>query len=274
MLTKLVANFYRKFAQRKFGNTVTEFKTEELPTAPVSKNHLRILLGAEAFFLFSLFAGLRYFRNPRLEKEEAKLREAQCVAVAGPSGVGKGTLINMYLEKNDDYELVPSHTTRAPRDNELDGVHYYFINQEQFLKDEQDGKFIEYNKYGDNYYGTSSDALKNIRERGKIPLLDIDINGCKSLIAKNQHPYLIFVVPPEPMIETLESRLNKRGTETEDSKRKRLEKAKEEISFYQKHPEMFDRIIENNNLRQSFQRMTDALKGVATFKKDQFKKKE
>lgn len=70
---------------------------------------------------------------------------------------------------------------------------------------------LEYNQYGDNLYGTSKDALVKIREKGKIPLLDVDINGCKSLVAKEQKPYKIFVTPPEPQpLKVLESRLDKR----------------------------------------------------------------
>jgi len=105
------------------------------------------------------------------------------VVVCGPSGVGKGTLIEMLMKRfpNEQLGFSVSHTTRPPRDGEKDGVHYNFTTVDQMKKDIADGKFIEYAEVHGKYYGTSIEAVQSVQKSGKICILDIDVQGAEKV---------------------------------------------------------------------------------------------
>ena len=164
---------------------------------------------------------------------------SKLVVISGPSGTGKGTvvreLLNIYKEKNDKVHLSVSATTRLPRDGEVDGVNYYFLKEEEFLKKLKENDFLEHNMYSTGkYYGTLKSHVLKFLGEGYDVILEIDINGYKQVIENYDDALGIFIMPPS--LEILEKRLRDRGTETEENIKKRLETAKEEIKNKQIYP--------------------------------------
>ena len=138
--------------------------------------------------------------------------ERKPLVVAGPSGSGKSTLIKRLLAKHpDDFGFSVSHTTRAPRQGEEDGVAYYFSTREEMDADIEAGLFIESAEYSGNLYGTSFKGVEDVTTAGKVCILDIDMQGVRSIAASDAiHPTFLFIKPPS--IESLRARLEARGT--------------------------------------------------------------
>lgn len=170
------------------------------------------------------------------------------VAVSGPSGVGKGTVlarVEELLEQADPGSVGHSIsvTTRAPRGQEQDGVEYYFRTKEEFEKMIEEGKIVEYDTYVDNYYGTPSEPLEKMLDKGQDVLFDITIEGSLALNRKfDVDTVTIFILPPS--MEVLEERLRGRGTETEEKIQKRLVQAKEEIG----RADEFEYLVTNDDI--------------------------
>eukprot|EP00934_Nitzschia_sp_Nitz4_P005886 Nitzschia sp. Nitz4//scaffold3_size479765//202151//202848//NITZ4_000084-RA/size479765-augustus-gene-1.563-mRNA-1//1//CDS//3329550710//5876//frame0 len=181
------------------------------------------------------------------------------VAFCGPSGVGKGTLIEMLMKRfpNDQFGFSVSHTTRKPRPGEVDGKHYHFTTVEDIKKEIADGKFVEYAEVHGNYYGTSIASVESVQKEGKICILDIDIQGIMKVKESTLSPRYLFISPPS--MEELEKRLRGRGTETEESIQKRLGNAKKEMD-YGHEPGNFDRIFVNEGLEECFEAVATAFK--------------
>lgn len=164
---------------------------------------------------------------------------SKLVVISGPSGAGKGTvvkeLLKIYKEQNDKVYLSVSATTREPREGEVDGVNYYFIKESEFLKKLEANAFLEYNMYGTGkYYGTLKSHVLEYLSQGYDVILEIDINGYKQVITNYEDALGIFIMPPS--LEVLEQRLRDRGTETEESIKKRLKTAREEIENKEIYP--------------------------------------
>jgi len=191
---------------------------------------------------------------------QAQSQSGRPVVIAGPSGVGKGTLIAMLLKEYPKFKLSVSHTTRKPRPGEEHGVHYNYVTKEEFEQGIKDGKFIEYNNYNGNFYGTSTDAVKTIQKNGKICVLDVDINGCKSLKKTDLNCRYVFISPgDENPMAILESRLRGRATDDEVAIQRRLERAKEEMT-YKDIPGFFDFVIVNDDKDKAYVKLKDYLK--------------
>mmetsp|Transcript_15130 Transcript_15130/g.20608 ORF Transcript_15130/g.20608 Transcript_15130/m.20608 type:complete len:414 (-) Transcript_15130:177-1418(-) len=182
------------------------------------------------------------------------------VVFCGPSGVGKGTLIEMLMKRfpNDQFGFSVSHTTRKPREGEVDGVHYNFSTVDDMKKEIEEGKFIEYAEVHGNYYGTSVASVEKVQSAGKICILDIDVQGVQSVKKSALKPLYLFISPPS--MEQLESRLRGRGTETEEAMKKRLGNAAKEMEYGQGEGN-FDRIFVNDDLEATFETMAKAFKG-------------
>eukprot|EP00164_Ancoracysta_twista_P012317 GFYU01019307.1.p1 GENE.GFYU01019307.1~~GFYU01019307.1.p1 ORF type:complete len:272 (+),score=78.17 GFYU01019307.1:18-833(+) len=184
-----------------------------------------------------------YFDNMMPSRNPPRLRP---IVVAGPSGVGKGTIIELIMKEFPDlFGFSVSHTTRDPRPGEVDGTHYHFTNVDQIQSDIQEGRFIEHAEVHGNYYGTSVEAVEAVADKNKICVLDIDIQGVLQVKKSQLKPHYIFITPPS--IDTLEQRLRSRGTETEESIERRLGNAKGEIE-YSLRDGFFDLVITNDNL--------------------------
>lgn len=150
--------------------------------------------------------------------------------VSAPSGAGKTSLVRALLEATPDLELSVSHTTRAPRPGEEDGVHYHFVDEQAFhaLIDQSD--FLEYARVFDHFYGTSRRFVESRLDHGKDVLLEIDWQGALQVRSKVPGSAGIFILPPSR--EALESRLRDRGQDSEEVIARRMEAAVSEISHY------------------------------------------
>ena len=150
------------------------------------------------------------------------MSKGKLFVISGASGVGKGTVLKRVMEKRDGLAFSVSATTRDPRDNEIDGVHYDFITKDAFEEMIRQDGFLEYSSHHDNYYGTPSGQVIDKLSRGHV-LLDIDPVGAKQVLAKCPDATLIFIMPPS--VEELESRLRGRGDTSEEQIKIRLERA-------------------------------------------------
>ncbi|XP_060581346.1 guanylate kinase-like isoform X2 [Ruditapes philippinarum] len=178
------------------------------------------------------------------------------VVISGPSGSGKSTLLQkMFKDFPGCFEFSVSHTTRKPREGETDGKDYYFVDRAVFEKMVADGGFLEHAQFSGNCYGTSKMAVEKVQSSGKICILDVEINGVKNIKATDFKAKYIFVQPPS--MEALEKRLRGRGTETEESLKKRLDTVQEALD-YAKVPGAYDHIIINDDLDVAYEK----LKGI------------
>ncbi|KAL0921692.1 hypothetical protein M5K25_008792 [Dendrobium thyrsiflorum] len=179
------------------------------------------------------------------------------IVISGPSGVGKGTLIaKLMKEFPSTFGFSVSHTTRAPRDKEMNGVHYHFTERSKMEKDIQDSKFLESALVHGNLYGTSIEAVEAVSDAGKRCILDIDVQGARSVRASPLEAIFIFVCPPS--FEELDLRLRARGTETEEQIQKRLRNARAELE-QAKSPGLFDHMLVNDELESCYQNLKKIL---------------
>jgi guanylate kinase len=155
-------------------------------------------------------------------------RKGLLLVVSGPSGAGKGTICKALLNKNDDIKLSVSATTRKPRNGEVHGVNYFFIEKEEFTKMIENGEFLEYAQIYDNFYGTPKSAIIECLEKGQDVILEIEMQGARQIKEVYPEGVFIFVLPPS--LEELKSRIVGRGTETVEEIEKRFSCAFEEIN--------------------------------------------
>ncbi|XP_014250479.1 guanylate kinase-like isoform X2 [Cimex lectularius] len=176
--------------------------------------------------------------------------KCKLLVVCGPSGSGKSTLIQrLFKEYPDKFGFSVSHTTRKPRPGEIDGLHYYFTTKEQIEEGIRHGKFLETASFSGNTYGTSIDSVQKVCDEGKVCILDIETEGVKQVKQKDLDVILVFIKPPS--LEVLEERLKARGTETEESLKRRLNVAKGEIEYGESEGN-FHTIIINNELEEAY----------------------
>ena len=149
---------------------------------------------------------------------------------SGPSGVGKGTRnAKLFAEFGDQIAFSVSATTRAPREGEIDGKHYFFISRQEFENRIANNEFLEYAQFAGNCYGTPKPYVLSLLEQGKNVLLEIEVQGAMQVMERMPECVSIFVLPPS--FEELERRLRGRGTESEEKVRARLETARGEIAY-------------------------------------------
>jgi len=172
------------------------------------------------------------------------------IVFAGPSGVGKGTLVKKIMDAYPSlFGFSVSHTTRAPRPGEENGVHYHFVEKDAMEAAIARDEFIEHAAVHTNFYGTSIAAVETVRSQGKVCILDIDIQGVQNVKKSSLVCKYLFVAPPS--VADLEARLRGRGTETEEKIQVRLANALGELEFGQAEGN-FDAIIVNDNLEKAY----------------------
>ena len=150
-------------------------------------------------------------------------KQGVLLVLSAPSGCGKDTV----LARLSGVRRSISMTTRAMREGEVDGVDYYFVTQDYFLKQLHEGKILEYTSYNGNYYGTPKKELTERTEAGIHVILEIEVEGSMNIRKRYPEAVHIFVLPPD--LVTLEARLRGRGTNTDEDIKNRLARAKEEI---------------------------------------------
>lgn len=159
---------------------------------------------------------------------ENKSRVGNLFVISGPSGAGKGTLVSRVLKRIPDAWVSVSATTRKPRPGEIDGVHYFFLDTEHFKDLVANNGFLEWAKVHDNYYGTLKDNVLEHMQAGNQVILEIDVQGAFQVRKALPQAHLVFIEPPS--LEELESRLIKRGTESEDVISSRMKTAEVELA--------------------------------------------
>ena len=147
--------------------------------------------------------------------------------ISGSSGVGKGTVIKKFLENNPNFKLSVSCTTRQKRPGEEQGVNYFYLTRDEFMKAVDAGEFLEWAEFSGNCYGTNKKFVQQGLDNDEDILLEIDTQGALQVKEKMDNAILIFILPPS--LEELERRLRGRGTETEDAIQKRLNTVKSEM---------------------------------------------
>lgn len=150
------------------------------------------------------------------------------IIVSGPSGVGKGTVLKKLC--GDDPNIVPSisATTRPPRDEDTEGVTYFFKTVPEFLKMIDDGKFMEWAEFSENYYGTPLEYVESNLDAGRDVLLEIDVQGALKLRENRTKGIYIFIAPEN--LDVLRERLSGRGTEDADEIERRVKAAEWELT--------------------------------------------
>ena len=148
--------------------------------------------------------------------------------VSAPAGCGKDTILEQLFKVTENVGYSVSATSRAPREGEVDGVHYHFRTREQFEQMIKNEEVLEYTEYRGNYYGTPRKAVEDMLNAGKDVILKIEVEGAMNIKRLFPECCLVFILPPS--MQELERRLRKRGTETEESIRERLEIARNELA--------------------------------------------
>ncbi len=148
--------------------------------------------------------------------------------ISGPSGAGKGSIVELLLQRREKLYFSISATTRPRRDYETDGREYWFVSREEFLDRIEKGKMLEWAEYGGNLYGTPAGPVDEKLREGFDVLLDVDVRGMYSVKRLRPEAVTMFVCPPS--FEELERRLRARRTETEESLRQRLEQGRREFA--------------------------------------------
>ncbi len=177
------------------------------------------------------------------------MRKGNLFVVSGPSGAGKGTLVALLLQRVPDAWLSVSATTREPREGERDGVNYFFMSRERFQDLVSSDGFLEWAEYAGNLYGTPRAAVEDMMAQGRQVILEIDVQGALQIRSLMPEAHLVFIEPPS--METLEQRLRSRGTEDEQTIKRRLEAARVELD----HIMEYDKRLLNEDLETAAQEL-------------------
>jgi guanylate kinase len=175
------------------------------------------------------------------------------VVMSGPSGAGKGTIVNKIMELKDDVMLSISCTTRKPRNGEAHGINYFFISHEEFDERIASDGFLEHAEFVGNKYGTPKDKVLKSLDKGKDIILEIEVQGAEKIRKSHDGAVLIFIAPPS--LEELSNRLIKRGTENKSESKARLSKAKHELGLVPN----YDYIVVNDDVKVAAKKVIDII---------------
>lgn len=177
-------------------------------------------------------------------------RKGMLLVISGPSGTGKGTLIDMLLKNDPSFVFSVSVTTRAPRDYEIQDVHYHFISEEEYDKLLAEDAFIEHATVHAHRYGTLKSEVYQRMEQGQNVLLDIDPQGARTVVEREKECVSIFILPPS--YSMLRQRLRGRNTENPEEIARRLGNAKGEIEQLQR----YQYAVVNDDLELAFEQLS------------------
>ena len=173
-------------------------------------------------------------------------KQGSIIVISAPSGTGKTTIVRRILGDFSQVVFSVSATTRKKREHEVEGVDYFFISEAEFKKKIQNNEFVEWELFYDYYYGTFRSFIDSRINNGKSVILEVDVHGALEIKRIYPEAILIYIAPPS--LEELLIRLKKRQTENEEDLRKRIERAKMELS----HKDKFDYFIVNNDLNTAY----------------------
>lgn len=209
--------------------------------------------------------GLRINQRTAFRRELVGLTEriqprrlvGRLVVIAGPTAVGKKTVISQLCEMRPDLEMSVSATTRPPRPGEVDGVDYYFVSSEQFDALIEQDELMEWAVvHGTHRYGTPRTPVLRQKRAGKTVLLEIDIQGARQVRERGEEALFIFIVPPS--FDALAERLESRGTEDPDERQRRLATAVEELGARGE----FDHVVVNDVVEDAARDIVDLLQAT------------
>lgn len=182
-------------------------------------------------------------------------RKAQLIVLAGPSGVGKGTLLARLLQAHPELGVSVSVTTRAPRAGEVNGEQYHFVSRDRFSDLVEDDELLEWAEFAGNCYGTPKAPIKAALEKGQSIILEIELLGARQIRKSFPEAKQIFVMPPSEA--ALEARIRSRGQDSEAAIEKRLAQAKVELAAASE----FDLRIVNDDLEVALAQLETAIFG-------------
>jgi len=178
-------------------------------------------------------------------------RTRMMIIISSPSGVGKTTLVKLLAERNKNFEISISNTTRVPRRDEIEGKDYYFINEEKFNDLIKTKSFYEHARVFNNLYGTLKDPVIKYLSHGKDVLFDIDWNGSKQMkrLKLKNKLISIFILPPN--IKTLRDRLSNRDMKDKLILKERMNQFKNDVLHWKE----YDYIVINNDLEKCYKQL-------------------
>ena len=165
--------------------------------------------------------------------------------ISAASGTGKTTLVSRLVQQHPNVRVSVSHTTRPPRAGEVNGQHYHFVSEEEFVRLAGEGAFLEHAQVFGNYYGTSYESVQSMCEQGYDVILEIDVQGAQQVRKALPEALSIFILPPS--LAVLEQRLRQRQTDREEVIARRLSEAVDEIQ----QALTFDYVVSNRSLQQA-----------------------
>ena len=183
-------------------------------------------------------------------------RKGMLLIVSGPSGVGKGTLVEILRKYDPNFKLSCSVTTRPPREGEIDGVHYHFISNEEYDRMLENDEFLEHATVHDNRYGTPRKPVEDMLDEGKSVILEIDPQGAIAVMENpNVGPYVsVFILPPSYAL--LEKRLTGRNTDDAEVIQRRMKNARAELAKI----DHYQYAIINNKIDEAFDELLHIIK--------------
>lgn len=199
---------------------------------------------------------------PTVPKDTSAIADNRPIVISGPSGSGKSTMLKrLFDEYPDRFGFSISHTTRGPREGEQNGREYHFVTKEEFLDLVEKKGFVEHAQFGGNHYGTSIQAVGDIAQKGRVCILDIEMEGVKQVANHPTFPKPRFLFLSPPSKEVLEQRLRGRGTDKEEAILKRLKQAEAEMDFAKSPEAPHEKIIVNDDLDRAYQEVKEFIVG-------------
>jgi guanylate kinase len=185
------------------------------------------------------------------------MRTGQLIVLTGPSGVGKGTLVQSLLQRHPQLNLSVSITTRSPRAGEVDGVHYYFVDSDRFEEMIKQQELLEWAEFAGNFYGTPMQPVVDKIQAGESVLLEIELIGARQVRKTFPQGMQIFILPPS--LAELERRIRERGKDSEAAMICRLQRAEEEIQA----SDEFDFVVVNDDFDHTLKQLEEVMFAVA-----------
>ena len=190
-------------------------------------------------------------------------RYGSLIVISGPSGVGKSTLVKRAMAELPDLRFSVSCTTRAPREGEVDGKSYYFLDDAEFTRRLDNGEFLEHAGVFKHRYGTLKSEVLNRITRGEEVLLDIDVQGAKQIrAAAESDPVIrnaaVFIIIAPPALKTLEERLISRNSETPEQLKLRVDAARNELKNFR----IYDYMVINDDLETAANELINIFKAI------------
>ncbi len=190
---------------------------------------------------------------------KATAKRGALYVIAAPSGAGKTSLVKAVLERDPALKVSISHTTRKPREKEVDGEHYHFIGVDEFKRLRDAGEFLEHAQVFDNFYGTGRAQVEALRNAGHDVILEIDWQGAQQVRKAAPDCHTVFILPPSRA--ALETRLRNRRTDSDDVIARRLRDSIADMSHYAE----FDSVIVNEEFEAAVDELLQVLRGSRKF---------